>query len=134
MTTQTLAQRPGLLRNALRANGVFSGLSGLMLTFGAQPIAAFLGLSEPVILIVIGLGLLLYAAMLFRAASDDAQLPRVGLMAIIGDALWVLGSVILLLTGWPPFTVAGAWAVGIVAAIVADFAIVQFIGWRRIAS
>jgi hypothetical protein len=43
----------------------------------------------------------------------------------------VLASIILLVTGWIPFSVAGNWAVGIVAMIVDLFATLQFLGWRK---
>jgi hypothetical protein len=44
---------------------------------------------------------------------------------------WGLASIILLLAGWPPFSPAGKWAVGIVAIIVDLFATLQFLQWRK---
>ena len=58
--------------------------------------------------------------------------PRTLVFTIIdGDLLWVAGSILLLLGGWLPMSMGGMWAVGIVADIVAIFAILQYVGWRR---
>ncbi len=37
----------------------------------------------------------------------------------------------LLLSGWPPLTPAGVWAVALAAVVVGLFAAVQFFGLRR---
>nr|MBI3612771.1 hypothetical protein [Nitrospirota bacterium] len=44
------------------------------------------------------------------------------------DTAWVLGSALLLIATPIPLTLAGKWAVGIVADIVAAFALLQFYG------
>ena len=123
-----------LLRRTLRANGVFSGASGLLFVVGSSPLTAFIGLPSPWILVAIGLSLLGYAALLFRAASRSPIDRRHAILFTAMDTLWVAGIAILLITGWVPFTPAGKWAVAIVADIVAVFAVLQFIGVRRSAS
>jgi hypothetical protein len=62
--------------------------------------------------------------MLRTLNSVNHQKRRV-LYAII-DSAWVVGSVILLLSSWIPFTTEGKWAVGVVAVIVAMFASLEF--------
>ena len=53
------------------------------------------------------------------------------MIAVELDVVWVVGSAVLLVTKALPFTPVGVWAVAIVADIVAIFAIVQYLGLRR---
>lgn len=130
-TSQTSGSR--LLRRTLLANGLFCGVSGVAFLIGAWPITAFLGLKTPIILLVLGVLLLLTSLSLFRAAASHRLDRRTGLLYAIIDGGWVVGSAILLLTDWPPFTPEGKWAVGIVAVLVAVFAALEFYGssWVR---
>jgi hypothetical protein len=132
MTTVQSTTQSNFLRRVLQANGIFSGLSGVAFILAARPLAAFLGLAAPVILMGIGLGLLLYAVALFREAARETIDRQFVIAAIIMDAAWVVGSIVLLLTGWVPFTLAGKWAIALVADLVAIFAGLQFYGLRRL--
>lgn len=125
-TSQNSASR--LLRRTLQGNGIFCGISGVAFMVGAGPITTFLGLSTPIILLVLGLVLLLTALSLFRAAAPHSIDHRTGLLYAIIDSVWVVGSVILLLTSWIPFTPEGKWAVGVVAVLVALFACLEIYG------
>ena len=133
MASHTTSQNSDfrLLRRTLRGNGIFCGLSGAAFIVGAAPITTFLGLSTPIILLVLGLVLLLTAVSLFRAAAPHSIDYRTGLLYAIIDSVWVVGSVILLLGSWIPFTTEGKWAVGLVAVIVALFASLEFYGSLR---
>lgn len=133
MIAQTTTQRTksNLLSRVLQANGLFSGLSGIMLTFAAGPIATFLGLNSPMILVGIGIALILYAPALFYVAAQTPINRKLVMTAIILDVAWVIGSIDLLVTDWVPLTTVGWWAVAIVADIVAVFAIVQYYALRR---
>ena len=51
---------------------------------------------------------------------------------LLMDIAWVVGSALLLFTGWVSFTTAGWWAVLLVADVVALFAILEFVGIRRL--
>ncbi len=120
-----------VLRRTLQTNGIFSGVSGIALIAGAGPIAFFLGLSSPIILVIIGTVVLLYAASLFMAAARRTIDRRTGFRYATIDGAWVLGSVVLLLTNMVPFTTAGKWSVALAAFIVAIFAGLQCYGaWR----
>jgi hypothetical protein len=133
MTLQSVSQNPdSLLRRTLRANGLFSGVSGLAFITASRPIALFLGLDGPFVLIVIGIGLLLYALALWFNAGHRPIDHSFVWVAIIADAAWVVGSLIILLTDWFPLTPAGWWAVAIVADLVAIFAVVQFYSLRQV--
>ena len=132
MTLQSVSQNPDLLRRTLRANSLFSGVSGVAFIAAFRPIALFLGLDAPFVLIVIGVGLLLYALALWFNAGRHLIDHSFVWAAIIADAAWVMGSLIIMLTDWLPLTPAGWWAVAIVADLVAIFAVVQFDGLRQI--
>jgi hypothetical protein len=133
MTIQTAAQntKSNRLRRILQANGLFSGLSGFILTVDSRPVASFLGLDTPIILVVIGVSLMLYAGALFQQAAQDPINPQFVTIAIIMDVAWVIGSIIILLTDLVPLSTGGMWAVAIVADIVAVFAVLQFYSLRR---
>jgi len=135
MATQTTSpsrtSTTHVLRRTLQANGIFSSVSGIILIAGAVQITSFFGLSSPIILVVIGVVVLLYAASLFMAAARRTIDRRTGFRYATIDGAWVLGSVVLLLTNWVPFTTAGKWSVALAALIVAIFAGLQCYGaWR----
>jgi len=133
MATQIQSQQTGssLLRRALQGNAVFSGLSGALFVVAATPLASFLGIDTPLVLMVLGVTLLLYAVALFRQAAQESINRQFTIAAILLDVAWVAGSIVLLLTGWVPFTTGGKWAVAIIADIVAVFAALQYFGLRR---
>lgn len=133
MTTQTQLQpKDTLLRQALYGNAIFSGVSGLACVFAANPIADFLGINLPWAIAGIGVMLVGYAGLLWYNASRPVIDPNFGLFAVIADGLWVIASIILLVTNLVPFTPEAKWAVAIVAMVVDVFATVQFVGWKRI--
>jgi hypothetical protein len=51
-------------------------------------------------------------------------------MAVLMDLAWVLGSYVLIFV--VPFSTEGKWVVGVVAELVLVFAVLQFVGIRRI--
>jgi hypothetical protein len=119
------------LRRVLQANGLFSAMSGLILTFAAGPVSSFLGLDMPFVLAAIGISLLFYAFGLFQTAARDPLNRQFVMMAIILDIAWVAGSALILFTPWISLTVSGWWDIAIVADIVAVFAALQYYGLRR---
>lgn len=133
MATPTITRHTDtrLLRRTLQANGIFSGVSGFTFTIGVGPITTFLGVGSPIILLVIGLMLLLYAVLLFLTAARQPIDRQAGFLYATIDSIWVVGSIMLLLTNWVPLTAGGKWSVGLVAAVVALFAELQFYGaWK----
>lgn len=120
------------IRRILLGNAIFSGLSGLLFTFASASVARYLGIEKAsLVILLIGLGLVGYAILIYVNASRTEISPSFVLFAVIGDSIWVLLSILLLLTTWVPFTVEGKWAVGIIAAIVDVFATLQFLVWRK---
>ena len=121
----------GPIRSILYANAIFSGVSGLLFVIASQPIARFLRINMPWVILILGIGLVGYAALLYLTASRPEISRSFVLFAVVADSVWVLLSTILLLTNWVPFTVSGKWVVGILAAIVDVFAMLQFFEWRK---
>lgn len=134
MTTQTSSQTDNttLLRRALLGNAVFSGVSGLAMTLAAGPLALLMGLPSPLILVVVGLGVLGYAAIAFRISARPSISRGEAIFTVIADSSWVAASLVLLLSGWVAFTPTGKWLVAVAADIVAAFALLQFVGLRRL--
>jgi hypothetical protein len=114
-----------LLRRALRANAGFSGISGIIALFGANFLSSFIGISEPMVFRVLGVGLILYAADLLWVASREKINPALGITAVILDVVWVIGSIILVFGSFIPLTTAGKWTILLLAEVVSIFAIVQ---------
>ncbi|MBC8506843.1 MAG: hypothetical protein ISR58_00725 [Anaerolineales bacterium] len=127
----TASSESGLLRKALLGNSIFSTISGLLFVFAATPIAAFLGLSSPLVLRIVGAGLLFFAFVVYKTATFKPVNLQVAMGIVFGDLLWVIGSVVLIFTSLVAFTAAGKWAIAIVADIVLAFAIVQYLGIQK---
>ena len=84
------------------------------------------GLSTPLLLDVLALGLLAYAGALMIAARRQT-LERPTLLAFtIGDALWVAGSAVVLMLFWQQFTPVARVLVIAVALAVDLFATLQY--------
>ena len=120
-----------LLRNALFGNSIFCSTSGLAFVIFAKPIAAFLGLSASWIILVLGIGLVLYGVEVFIIARRETIDEAFAKFVIGADIAWVVGSVILIFTNLVAFTIPGKWGIAIIADIVLVIAIVQFMGMRR---
>lgn len=123
-----------LLRRALRGNALFSTVSGLALAAGAFAIGPRIGVEPSWIVLLVGLGLLPFAFDLFtNAARQRVDLARAK-TAIAGDVAWVVGSIAVILIDPTGLTTAGVVTIAIVAAVVADFAMLQWLGLRRAAA
>lgn len=130
MTVQTNTSNTSI-RPVLYGNAVFSGFSGLYFAAASKSVATFLGIEASFIVLELGLSLMLFAGLLFYYGSRPSIPQKFVLFAIIADSIWVLASVLLLVTNWVPFSVEGKWAVGIIAIIVDIFAGLQFFQWRK---
>jgi hypothetical protein len=119
-----------LLRNALLADALLSGATALLLVIAAEPLSSLLGL---------GVGLLrgsgwfiLPFAALAASMRWRARLSRTSVFVlVVGNALWAVDSVLVLLLGWIEPTVPGEVFVVGQAVIVGVLAELQFIGLRR---
>ena len=123
--------KEAFLRKSLLANAVFTVVSGLGLVVFAHPLAAVMGVVGAFPLRIVGVVLLLYAVDLFRTVFEK-RLARGRILYFIAmDALWVIGSVVLLWGLAVPFTPAGQWIILMVADVVGVFAVLQYVGLRK---
>ncbi|MFQ5699811.1 MAG: hypothetical protein ACE5IL_16225 [Myxococcota bacterium] len=118
-----------LLRGALRANALFSGVSGVCALIAAAPLAEHLGVAPPVRVSSTGLDLVGFAGLLALVASRPRISPAWVTAILAADGLWVLGSAVLIPLG--VFSLQGRWIIAILAEIVAALAILQYAGLRR---
>lgn len=130
MATITKTQS-SLLRNALRGNGIFSAASGLIMAVGAGILVQFLGAGTTLFYIVVGIGLLFHAGTLFFNTRTEGINSAFAWYAIIGDVVWVIGTAVILLTDAFNLSPEGKWTLLIIGDIVLTFAIVQYVGLRR---
>ena len=130
-----------LLRHTLWGNAVLSVGSGAVLAAFATPLAAMatqaplqmLGLDLAILLELLGLGFVAFGALCAWVASRP-ELPIAWARTIfVLDASWVALSAVLLMlpASW---TLAGIAGIVVVALIVADLAILEYLGLRRIST
>jgi len=122
--------RQRFLKNALTGNAIFSVISGLAILSSNRWLVRFLGLPEKVSLAILGVSLIGYAAVLWLNARRTRIKISDAWIAVVMDTVWVVGSYVLILL--VPFSLGGKWVVGLVAELVLAFAILQWLGIRRI--
>ena len=130
-----------LLRRTLWGNAAFSVVSGATLAIFAGPFAkaaahapvTVLGLDLAIAFELLGLGVVAFGALCAWVASRET-LPR-GLARLIflGDVAWVVGSILVLALP-ATWTTAGVAGIVVLAVIVADVAILEYLGLRRLGS
>jgi len=129
MESQTM--NATFLRRSLQLDGVASGATGLVLLAAAGPFAALAGLPGPGIARAVGGVLVLYAAALLWNAGRARVSRGQALAAVVLNAVWVLGSAVLIVDG--SLTLLGNAAVAVVALAVLLFAMLEAVGLRRLA-
>jgi len=121
-----------LLKYALYGNSAFSFISGLGFLLFSKTIAAFLGIPASWVILVLGIGLMLYGIEIFLGARAEPVHAGIARFAVYADFTWVVLSAALIFTNLAAFTTAGKWAIAIVADIVLVFGILQVVGLRRL--
>ena len=118
------------LRRALQADAIFSGVSALMLVFGAGLFASLTNLPET-FLRNTGLVLVVYAA-LVGFLGTRSMMPKTAVWAVIAvNVIWAIDSFILLVSGWVSPNLLGEALIVMQAIAVGVFAELQFIGLRK---
>jgi hypothetical protein len=127
---QTVQECQGLLKKALTGNALFSVISGVAILIANRWLVKFLGLPDQVSLVLLGISLIVYAVLLWLNARK-AKIKITGAwVAIVMDVVWVVGSYALIVV--VPFSVGGKWVVTVVAELVLAFAVLQWMGVRRV--
>jgi len=122
--------RKNLLKYTLLVDGIVSVAAG----------AAFLGFSSLIAeligpaftgSIIMALGAFLFLWGLFHLAmSRQATAPAGGVrVAILGDALWVVGSIAVLVVDWTGLTAVGATFIAVMTVAVADIMLLKMKGF-----
>ena len=119
-----------IVKKALTGNAVFSVVSGLAILVANRWLVKFLGLPDKVSLAILGVSLIVYAAILWLNARRPKIKTTDAWIAVIMDAVWVIGSYVLIFV--VPFSVGGKWVVALLAELVMAFAILQWLGIRKI--
>ena len=121
-----------LLRTSLRGNAAFSTLCGVIALAFAAPLAGTLGIPAPIQIAGLGVQLLVFAGLLLWLASRPVIRVGLALAVVAADVLWVLGTVPLVASGALSST--GNWTALVIADVVALFALLQYLGVRRVRS
>jgi len=119
-----------LLRRALQGNALFSVISGALILAINRTLVEFLGLPSSASLTPLGIGLLVYAGWLLWNARREKIRIVDAWMAVALDMVWVVGSYALLFA--VRFSSSGKWVVALVAEAVLVFAVLQWLGLRRV--
>ena len=125
-----MSDKQKLLRTALQGNALFSVISGALILAINRTLVEFLGLPSSASLTPLGIGLLVYAGWLLWNARREKIRIVDAWMAVALDMVWVVGSYALLFA--VRFSSSGRWVVALVAEAVLVFAVMQWLGLRRV--
>lgn len=130
-TRQDKAQ---LLRLSLLVNSIFCFLCGIDAIVFSNNISKFLGIKSSTPILILGIGLVLYAFDVYLQSRKRPLSLFFAGFAIGADVLWVITSAILIFSDLYLLTINGKRAIAIIADIVLVFALTQYVGIRRLRS
>src|SRR3954470_22251255 len=119
-----------LLRRALLADAIFSGVSALLLAVGAAVLAPLFALPEA-LLRETGLFLIAYAVLVGWLGTRPSAPKALVLIVVAGNAAWTIGSIALLFSGAVTPNLLGEAMVVAQAIATGVFAELQYVGLRR---
>jgi hypothetical protein len=127
---EQMSDKQKLLRRALQGNASFSVVSGALILAMNRTLVEFLGLPSSASLTQLGIALLGYGGwLLWNARREKIKIVNAWI-AVILDIVWVVGSYALLFA--LRFSIGGKWAVALVAELVFLFAVIEWLGLRRV--
>jgi hypothetical protein len=131
--TVTESTRTSLLRLLLQSDGLVVAIAGVALLARGRSLGSAVGLTISWPLVALGAGCLPYGAWLFRsgARASDRHLAQLARAIAVGNTVWVLASLAILLGGTPGLTVAGRWLLTAQAGVVALFATAEALVVRQ---
>lgn len=138
MAQQTLAavksknQPRTLLHKILLVDSLSAGAAGIAFVVASGPLANFMGVANPLALVMIGILFVVFAAAVYAVAARESISRRAAWIIFALNVIYVVGSGIILLTDAFGLSTEGRWLVLILADLVTVFAIVEFIGLRRL--
>ena len=122
--------RDSLLRFAMRADAVLSGLAGIAVLIFAHQLAALCG-TGPVVEYTLGGSFVVFSVVVMALAARPS-IRMSGLVLAIGNLLFSVATVVVVLAGVWPLTTAGVVLVlgtGVYTLVMAEL---QYQGVRRI--
>jgi hypothetical protein len=125
-----MIQPSPLLRRALLADAVFSGVSAIAMVLDAGALASFFNLPEA-LLRETGLFLIAYTALVGWLGTRSSVPKALVMLVVIGNAAWTLASVALLLSGAVAPNLLGIIMILAQAIATGVFAELQYVGLRR---
>ena len=130
-----------LLRRTLWGNAAFSIVSGATLAIFAVPFAraaahapvSVLGLDLAIVIELLGVGVVAFGALCAWVASRPSLPQGWARLIFAADIAWVAGSALVLAlpASW---TTAGIAGIVVLAVIVADLAILEYLGLRKMSA
>ena len=120
-----------LVRTALYSNAVFSTCTGLLATLAPGVVAAWLGTTAVGEVRIVGLQLLVFAAVVALVGRPRTVKPLPVLLISAADAAWVVGTGPLLVLLPEQFNTTGSALMVGVATVVAACATGQLVGLAR---
>lgn len=118
------SNEPTLLRRVLLVDAIATGAMGVLLLLGATPLESLLGLPASLLR---GVGLLLvpFAVGLVWLAPRAGALPGLVRAVVVANVLWVVASILLLVSGLVNPTRLGTLFVAVQALAVVVFAYLE---------
>lgn len=115
-----------MLKAVLRANGASCAIFGTLFVIAGPLTAGFLGTPPVLLLQLLGLGLLINAAMLIATSLRTLPNRKMILFFSLGDAIWVLATGAILASGLWVTTTGGIIGATIVAMFVGACGLMQW--------
>lgn len=124
---------PSALRNVLLFDAATCAAMGAVLVLGATPIAEWTAIPTA-LLWYVGLLLLPIAAFIAFVATSAVGSPWAVWSVIIGNDLWVAGSIVLMFGGWITPNALGYAFIGAQAVVVAVLAVLEYRALRGLSA
>lgn len=121
-------------RLVLKINAAFSSLIGLDLIILNSTFMRWMGISNEIILPIVGIGLILFGASVFWVAFQKPLNLKMVQSIVVMDIGWVLGCILVTATNIFGLTMLGNELILLSAVIVGTFAYFQFRGQAAVGS
>lgn len=120
-----------LLQTTLRLNATSCIVFGVIFLVASNSVNHFIGNSFEWLIPVIGGVLLINGLHLLFASKRKSPICPEILYFVLGDALWVVGSIVLILLGVVVTSFQGIIAAILIAAMVGFFAVLQVVAYKE---
>lgn len=119
-----------MLKKAIAANALFSGMSGLILWVMRDWISEQISAPDW-LFATISIGLMAFAVQLVLMVKFETLAKTLTMSVVYSDIGWVLLTTLALVALFDSFSLVGIWMVIGINLIVSSFAWLQFRGYRK---